>query len=204
PCAVYARSRGRRQRRFVHPRHLAFWFAWSQRFAGPRLSQRRFLDLQEHRHHREAASATTRRDLQHLQSPKLLQPAVAELRRRHHVVDRSGNRTRHGLPADHRHPRRRHRQPIPRRRWTKEYSVSAEVDFLSQRRCAVTPKALANYSPGLERSDNPGLSPPHLMTNPERVHRAVNPFRVCREKVIDSRSGISKLRSWEKHFDHMT
>jgi hypothetical protein len=49
-----------------------------------------------------------------------------------------------------------------------------------------TPKALANFSPGLERSDNPGI---HIKVttlgyilrkalNPERVSRGTNPFRV--------------------------
>ena len=31
-----------------------------------------------------------------------------------------------------------------------------------------------------------------------------NPFRVCREKAIDSDQRISKLRSWGKLFVHMT
>jgi hypothetical protein len=41
----------------------------------------------------------------------------------------------------------------------------------------LTPKALANFSPGLARSDNPGavsLS----RDNPERVRQLPNPFRV--------------------------
>ncbi len=40
-----------------------------------------------------------------------------------------------------------------------------------------TPKALANVSPRLERSDNPGVKPKE-MVNPERVRRLANPYRV--------------------------
>jgi hypothetical protein len=32
---------------------------------------------------------------------------------------------------------------------------------------AFTPKALANFSPGLERSDNPGLAMLEIISNPE-------------------------------------
>jgi len=35
----------------------------------------------------------------------------------------------------------------------------------------LTPKAFANFSPGLERSDNPGATPESL-SNPERVNIA--------------------------------
>jgi hypothetical protein len=41
----------------------------------------------------------------------------------------------------------------------------------------LTPKAFANFSPGLERSDNPG-SEHQLLLNPERVRQPANPFRV--------------------------
>ena len=40
-----------------------------------------------------------------------------------------------------------------------------------------TPKALANFSPGLERSDNPGDTC-NGMTNPVRVRQLANPYRV--------------------------
>jgi len=40
-----------------------------------------------------------------------------------------------------------------------------------------TPKALASPSPGLERSDNPGISFMHGI-NPERVSLKTNPVRV--------------------------
>jgi hypothetical protein len=40
-----------------------------------------------------------------------------------------------------------------------------------------TPKAFANFSPGLERSDNPG-NENEMTMNPERVRRLANPFRV--------------------------
>src|ERR1051326_57135 len=43
---------------------------------------------------------------------------------------------------------------------------------------SITPKVLANFSPGLERSDNPGLHYIYLPTNPERVSLAANPFRL--------------------------
>src|SRR5215217_8998396 len=41
----------------------------------------------------------------------------------------------------------------------------------------MTPKALANFSPGLERSDNPGWIG-KLTIHPERVRQPPNPFRV--------------------------
>jgi len=41
-----------------------------------------------------------------------------------------------------------------------------------------TPKALANFSPGLECSDNPGLPRKERALNPERVCCGSNPFRV--------------------------
>ena len=40
-----------------------------------------------------------------------------------------------------------------------------------------TPKAFANVSPGLERSDNPG-NVIRICFNPERVRLGNNPFRV--------------------------
>ncbi len=43
--------------------------------------------------------------------------------------------------------------------------------------CDLTPKAFANFSPGLERSDNPGFKI-KIYQNPERVRWASNPFRV--------------------------
>src|ERR1051325_2669388 len=42
----------------------------------------------------------------------------------------------------------------------------------------ITPKALANVSPGLERSDNPGYTKNENRPNPERVNPESNPFRV--------------------------
>jgi hypothetical protein len=41
----------------------------------------------------------------------------------------------------------------------------------------LTPKALANFSPGFERSENPGLTI-KKSRNPERVRLLANPFRV--------------------------
>jgi hypothetical protein len=41
-----------------------------------------------------------------------------------------------------------------------------------------TPKAFTNFSPGLERSDNPGYTITNEAFNPERVRREANPFRV--------------------------
>lgn len=38
---------------------------------------------------------------------------------------------RNRFSSDHRHTRRRHWQPVHGRRWATEYSVGAEVDFLS-------------------------------------------------------------------------
>jgi hypothetical protein len=45
----------------------------------------------------------------------------------------------------------------------------------------LTPKAFANVSPGLERSDNPGIRSQKNLLNPERVRQPPNPFRVCRD-----------------------
>src|SRR6185369_12603903 len=42
----------------------------------------------------------------------------------------------------------------------------------------LTPKAFANLSPRLERSDNPGLIHLNFLLNPERVSHPANPFRV--------------------------
>ncbi|HSE19247.1 MAG TPA: hypothetical protein VLB46_19450, partial [Pyrinomonadaceae bacterium] len=42
----------------------------------------------------------------------------------------------------------------------------------------LTPKALANFSPGLERSDNPGSTDQNKDKNPVRVRQSRNPFRV--------------------------
>ena len=44
-----------------------------------------------------------------------------------------------------------------------------------------TPKAFANPSPELERSDNSGSALENISFNPERVHSAANPFRVGAE-----------------------
>ena len=45
----------------------------------------------------------------------------------------------------------------------------------------ITPKALVNFSPGLERSDNPGLMIKLRNSNPERVNlRKPNAFSVDR------------------------
>src|SRR5688572_25840141 len=41
-----------------------------------------------------------------------------------------------------------------------------------------TPKALANFSPALERSDNPGSANQKLHKNAESVRAGPNPFRV--------------------------
>ena len=49
-------------------------------------------------------------------------------------------------------------------------------DLYVNPRRGLTPKALANVSPGLERSDNPGL-PNQIRNDPEGVCSASNPFR---------------------------
>jgi len=46
-----------------------------------------------------------------------------------------------------------------------------------------TPKAFANLSPGLERSDNPGRD----------TSTVIEPFQSLSEKTIDSEQRISKL-----------
>ena len=47
----------------------------------------------------------------------------------------------------------------------------------------VTPKALANFSPGLERSENPGTKT-RKQLNPVRVYCEANPYRVQETVVI--------------------
>jgi len=42
----------------------------------------------------------------------------------------------------------------------------------------ITPKAFANFSPRLERSDNLGIRSQKGSLNPERVRQLPNPFRV--------------------------
>jgi hypothetical protein len=55
---------------------------------------------------------------------------------------------------------------------------------------------LANFSPGLERSDNPEISPSDLHTNPEGVRRERNPFRVdCCRYSFDPRV-VAALQLW--------
>ena len=46
-------------------------------------------------------------------------------------------------------------------------------------RFEITPKAFANFSPGFERSENPGAII-RKQLNPERVRLEKNPFRVVR------------------------
>ena len=41
----------------------------------------------------------------------------------------------------------------------------------------LTPKVLANFSPGLERSDNLGLANKNKIRNPERVLPTAEPFQ---------------------------
>jgi hypothetical protein len=55
-----------------------------------------------------------------------------------------------------------------------------------------SPKALANFSPGFEPCENPGLLPKSRF-NPERIRRGRNPFRV-RMNLVDVIPGLS-LRS---------
>jgi hypothetical protein len=56
-----------------------------------------------------------------------------------------------------------------------------------------TPKALANFSPGFERSENPGKPYKEKILNPERVRPEANPYRV-QEKAGYLSPGLS-LRS---------
>jgi hypothetical protein len=44
--------------------------------------------------------------------------------------------------------------------------------------CPFTPKAFANFSPGLERSDNPGITALLGINNAESVGKLANSFRV--------------------------
>jgi hypothetical protein len=62
-------------------------------------------------------------------------------------------------------------------------------------RLANTPKALANFSPGFERSENPGYANKWAL-NPERVSPATNPFRV--ELKLESRKPrvVAALQPW--------
>jgi hypothetical protein len=56
---------------------------------------------------------------------------------------------------------------------------------------AITPKAFANSSPGLERSENPGDYQEEFL-NPERVRQEMNPFRVCRKNRNSQKTGNEK------------
>jgi hypothetical protein len=67
----------------------------------------------------------------------------------------------------------------------------------------LTPKALANFSPAVGEATTL-VTIAKKRKNAESVRQQPNPFRVCREKGIDSGSEISKLRAWEKPFVHMT
>jgi hypothetical protein len=56
-----------------------------------------------------------------------------------------------------------------------------------------TPKGFANFSPELERSDNPGNKRTKHIQNPERVRGERNPFRV--ERLFQTRFPELSLRS---------
>src|SRR5919205_2319637 len=58
----------------------------------------------------------------------------------------------------------------------------------------LTPKALANLSPGLERSDNPGYIR-KITDNPERVRQLANPFRVQAILFADPMV-VASLQPW--------
>ena len=57
-----------------------------------------------------------------------------------------------------------------------------------------TPKAFANFSPGLERSDNPGNANNKAL-NPERVRRAANTFEGLSIVLCDPRV-VAALQHW--------
>ncbi len=58
----------------------------------------------------------------------------------------------------------------------------------------ITPKALANSSPRLERSDNLGNFAPRISMNPERVRFVANLFRVDSIRVVPR--VVAALQLW--------
>jgi len=62
-----------------------------------------------------------------------------------------------------------------------------------------TPKAFANFSPGLERKRQPWVSNSKFTLNPERVRRLANPYRVCREIKIRKKQGMKNHSSSSKN-----
>jgi hypothetical protein len=58
-----------------------------------------------------------------------------------------------------------------------------------------TPKALANFSPGLERSDNPGYKP-KIATNPEKGSALGEPLQGCKARLIDDPRVVAALQPW--------
>src|SRR6185503_9095422 len=63
-----------------------------------------------------------------------------------------------------------------------------------------TPKVLTNFSPGLERSDNPGGTFPREVPNPERVCHGANPFRVNKIICVQSQSARINTPKALAHF----
>src|ERR1043166_4852805 len=62
--------------------------------------------------------------------------------------------------------------------------LSSSLLFLESYSLKNMPKALANFSPGFERSENPGYALTKFAANPERVPHVRNPFRVVRLSFV--------------------
>jgi len=58
----------------------------------------------------------------------------------------------------------------------------------------LTPKALANFSPGFEHGENPGIKN-FKRFNPERVPRPANPFRVS-DSFVTAPKVVAALQPW--------
>ena len=63
-------------------------------------------------------------------------------------------------------------------------------------KAAVTPKAFANVSPGLERSDNPGYVIRKNRFSPERLNRGKNPFKGFNKRLNWYPKVVAALQPW--------
>jgi len=55
--------------------------------------------------------------------------------------------------------------------------MSKQIETFALRQFEITPEALANFSPGLERSDNPGNNIQNRERNPEKGSAIGEPFQ---------------------------
>jgi hypothetical protein len=65
--------------------------------------------------------------------------------------------------------------------------------------CELTPEALANFSQGLERSDNPGTNVGREVSNAEsvgKIDKFHNPFRVAASNELFLPRVVAALQPW--------